>query len=96
MVRRITSHDVAAPSTTEPSIGAWRFPITSSSPNSTAAIGVLKAAAIAAVAPTGTSSFTRSVLKPRRRPKNRGDARADVDRWPFAAERKFRSPAFPR
>jgi hypothetical protein len=43
-------------------------PITSSSVKSTAAMGVLNAAASAAEAPTGSSAFTLLVLSPNLRP----------------------------
>ena len=55
-------------STIEPSTGACISPITSSSVKSTAAMGVLNAAASAADAPIGTSAFTLLVLKPSLRP----------------------------
>ena len=62
------TQDVAEPSTMEPSTGACRSPITSSSVKSTAATGVLKAAASAAAAPTGISSRILFGASPRRRP----------------------------
>ena len=52
----------------EPSTGACISPITSSSVNSTAAIGVLNAAASAAAAPIGTSARTLRGESPSRRP----------------------------
>ena len=63
-----TIHDVAELRTMEPSTGACMSPITSSSVNSTAAIGVLKAAASAAAAPMGISAFTLLGLNPSHRP----------------------------
>ena len=54
--------------TTEPSTGACISPTISSSENSTAAMGVLNAAASAAEHPTGTSAFTPSGPSPNRRP----------------------------
>jgi hypothetical protein len=53
----------------EPSTGACISPNTSSSVNSTAAMGVLNAAASAADAPTGRSAFTLLVLSPSLRPR---------------------------
>src|SRR5581483_1537481 len=64
-----TIQDVAELSTIDPSTGACRSPITSSSVNSTAAIGVLNAAASAADAPIGTRSLMRAGLNPNRRPR---------------------------
>src|SRR5207244_3653223 len=61
---RNIAHEVAEASTTDPNTGACKSPTTSSSENSTAASGVLNAAAIAAVAPTGSSAFTFSVRSP--------------------------------
>src|SRR5215475_4697660 len=61
-------HDVADASTTDPSTGACMSPTTSSRANSTAASGVLNAAATAAAAPTGISAFTFSGLNPSQRP----------------------------
>ena len=52
----------------EPSTGACISPITSSSVKSTAAIGVLNAAASAAAAPTGTRLLTLAGERPSRRP----------------------------
>ena len=52
----------------EPSTGACISPITSSSVKSTAAIGVLNAAASAAEAPTGSRAFTLVGLSPSLRP----------------------------
>ncbi len=49
-------------------MGACRSPMISSSEKSTAAIGVLNAAARAADAPTGMSHRTCALLNPRRRP----------------------------
>ena len=62
-----TIHDVVELSTTEPRIGACMSPMISSRENSTAAIGVLNAAASAADAPTGMSQRTCAVLSPSRR-----------------------------
>src|SRR5439155_5280825 len=63
-----TAQEVAEANTTHPSTGACKSPTTSSSENSTAAIGVLNAAAIAALAPMGMSAFTFSWLSPSQRP----------------------------
>ncbi len=52
----------------EPSTGACISPITSSSENSTAAMGVLNAAAIAADAPMGTRARTLRGESPSLRP----------------------------
>ena len=57
---------VAELKTTEPSTGACKSPRISSSENSTAAIGVLNAAAGAAEHPTGTSARTFAGLRPNR------------------------------
>ena len=62
-------------------------PMISSSENSTAAIGVLNAAASAADAPTGTSALTLRRAQAEAAAEHGGDAGADVHRWPFAAER---------
>src|SRR6267378_370024 len=67
-IRRSTSHEVAAASTTKPNTGALRSPMISSSENKTAARGVLNAAAIAAAVPAGMSDFTCSGRSPMRRP----------------------------
>src|SRR3954469_8816373 len=56
------AHEVADAITTDPRIGAFRSPMTSSRENSTAAMGVLNAAARAAAAPTGSSAFVFSGL----------------------------------
>ena len=50
------AQEVAEASTTDPSTGAFISPMTSSRANSTAAIGVLNAAAMAAAAPTGKAA----------------------------------------
>jgi hypothetical protein len=65
--QQVQNHDVAELSTTVPSTEACRSPIISSSENSTAAIGVLNAAASAAAQPTGTSAFVCFALSPRLR-----------------------------
>src|SRR5258707_10975931 len=62
------AQEVAEASTTEPNTGACRSPTTSSSANSTAASGVLNAAATAAAAPTGMSALIFSGLSPSQRP----------------------------
>ena len=62
---RRTIHEAAEARTTDPSTGACKSPVISSSEKTTAARGVLNAAAIAADAPTGISAFTRSELSPR-------------------------------
>ena len=71
----------------EPSTGACISPITSSSVNSTAAMGVLKAAASAAAAPTGNQRLHASRRQTQTPAQHRGDARADLHRRAFAAER---------
>ncbi len=52
----------------EPSTGACISPMTSSSVNSTADMGVLNAAASAAAAPAGTRAFIEAALSPSLRP----------------------------
>ena len=59
----VVIHDVAELNTTPPMTGAWRSPTITSSEKSTAAIGVLNAAASAAAAPTGMSARTVSGLR---------------------------------
>src|SRR5580658_3757199 len=63
-----TIHDVADAITADPSTGAWRSPMISSSENSTAEIGVLNAAAKAAAEATGIRAFFCSAVRPKRRP----------------------------
>ena len=71
----------------EPSTGACISPITSSSVKSTAAMGVLNAAASAAEAPTGTSALTLLVLKPSLRPSTEAMPADHLHRRTFAAQR---------
>ncbi len=73
--------------TTEPSTEDCMSPMISSSEKSTAAIGVLKAAANAAAQPTGTSALTCLGVSPRIAGDHRGDSRAHLHRGAFAAQR---------
>ena len=68
---------------------AWRFPTTSSRAKRTAAIGVLKAAASAADAPTGIRASIFWRFRPTFGPAHdRRDPGSDHNRWAFAAERQ--------
>ena len=87
-----TIQDVAELSTIDPSTGACISPMTSSRVKSTAAIGVLNAAASAAAAPTGTSAFTLARREPQPPPKHRGDAAPTCTDGPSRPS-AIRSPA---
>ena len=79
--------------TVEPSSGAFMSPMISSSANSTAATGVLNAAASAPAAPTGTRSRTRSGEQVQPLADDRREAGADLHRRPLAAHRVARPDA---
>ncbi len=70
----------------EPSTGACRSPITSSSVNSTAATGVLNAAASAAAAPTGINSRILIRSQAQAPAEYRRDSRAYLYRRSFAPQ----------
>ena len=71
----------------EPSTGACMSPITSSSEKSTAAMGVLKAAASAADAPTGNQGAHAARAQTEPAAEHGRDARAHLHARTFAAQR---------